>query len=117
MLPGEPLGSVVGGEFGRTKEGDGCAVLFGNFCDLGVVGGDDDFGDLRHAEGEGDGVGDEGFPGEGADVFAGDALGATAGEDEGVGDGHGSWLMLVEGKGDRLLDSFSPRPANKVWAE
>lgn len=25
--------------------------------------------------------------------------------------------MVVEGKGDRLVDCFSPRPANKVWAE
>jgi hypothetical protein len=25
--------------------------------------------------------------------------------------------MVVGGKGDRLVESFSPRPANKVWAE
>jgi hypothetical protein len=25
--------------------------------------------------------------------------------------------MVVGGKGDRLVESFSPRPANKMWAE
>jgi len=89
VLPGEPFGSVVGGEFWGAEKGDGCAVLFGDFGDLGVVGGDDDFGNFRHAKGEFDGMGDERFPGERANVFTGDAFGAATGEDESVGDGHG----------------------------
>ena len=83
-------GGEVVGEFRGAHEGSGRAVGFGDGCDLGIIGRDDDGIKAAGLERGLDGPSDHRLSAEGENVFARDALAASAGWDD--GEAHGERL-------------------------